>query len=225
MKKEQRTLISSIAIIAIILSLLSIYQSNKTTKMFDQEKVFNESTKSPFEQSWNQEKLETKPKSFNEFYIELSKSGRPVSVTSWLNSDDPSKNILWELSLDNKMVYYYSGDLVLDNKSGFVNVKGGFADILVSGNLYIKSNMKYEKKESGTLPRITVKWDVSIDWNVTETIGFIQNYGIFQDGASHNKWTHFGRILPWVVKLERFVWTGVVSEDLHDDERIDTIIK
>lgn len=88
------------------------------------------------------------------------------------NLQNPLTEINWELN----KIYYYPGDLTIEDSDGQVDIFGQKSTIVVWWNLYINSDMKYRKDTQSDIKRLAylgviVKWNVYINWDVEFTSG------------------------------------------------------
>lgn len=84
-------------------------------------------------------------------------------------------NPLSKISLEMNTIYYYPGDLTIEDTSdNIVTVNGNKGTIVVGGNLYIKSNLQYanESKELKYQPYLglIVRGNTYISPTVTGTV-------------------------------------------------------
>lgn len=105
-----------------------------------------------------------------DFYYDLIESQKFGKVVK-IGLSNPIRNF----NMDLNHVYYYPGNLTINNPSGTSVFSWFKGTIVVEGDLYINSNMKYSTETKNRVEDlvylwIIVKWDVYIDPRVTETI-------------------------------------------------------
>lgn len=142
---------------------------------------------------------------------------RGVSITS------SGAGYVSEIKSKDQQAYYFSGNLVLDNKTSPVMVSGNdIVWIFVDGDLRISSNMRYSEDSFpvSVLPVFIVKWNIFIDGKVTNTVWALIAGWEFYSGSGSTKWTHNGTFGANGYHFERRTqWTWSVSEDIYQDNR------
>ena len=105
-----------------------------------------------------------------DFYVDLIEKQKFWEVIT------KSDTTISRLDLQLNKIYYYPGNLTLDRSWWDIIVAWEKGTLVVEGNLYIKSNIKYSVEEKNSIKELPflgliVKWNIYIDWNVTDTVG------------------------------------------------------
>lgn len=131
---------------------------------------------------------EKNPRDFYTDLIEGQKFGKVVR-----NGPNPIRNFDMELN----HVYYYPGDLTINNPAGTTIIWGFKGTIVVEGDLYIRSNIKYSKVTRSRIEDLPYLWlfvkgNVYISPNVVDTTGTWFVEGTLHTGESVQTLRHFG---------------------------------
>lgn len=166
---------------------------------------------------------EKNPRDYYGDIIEKQKFGKVVTETA---------KTLRSIDLEMNVVHYYPGDLTIEDASdGEVAVSGSKGTIIVGGNLYVRSNMKYadqnKRLEDQVYLGLVVAGNATISPNVTSTVGAWHVDGKLSTGTATKPWKHLGQVAVGYVDLQRKApeygaseEVNAPSEDLMFDDQI-----
>ena len=128
-------------------------------------------------------------------------------------------------------IYYYPNNLTIEKSWGDVIVAWEKWTLVVWGDLYINSNMKYSIEEKGSIKElpyiwIIVKGSIYIDWEVTDSVWSWHWDGTYHTGESvkalRHLWNWTGTAFDFQRKAPEFYERDVnePSEWIYFDDRI-----
>lgn len=126
---------------------------------------------------------------------------------------------LRSVDLEMNAIRYFPGNLTLEDADGEVTVSGSKGTVVVGGNLYVKSNVRYAK-QTGEIRNLAylgliVKGNVVISPNVTETVGAWHVDGKLSTGVATRPWKHLGQVAVGSVDLQRKAPEYGASEEVN----------
>ncbi len=129
-----------------------------------------------------------------DFYVDLLEKQKFWEVIT------KSDSTVSRFDMDLNKIYYYPWNLTLERSWWDIIVAWEKATVVVWWDLYINSNIKYSTEEKDSIKKLPflgliVKWNVYINWNVTDTV-----WAWHIDGTLHT-WNS--------VKTLRHLWTWI----------------
>lgn len=126
-----------------------------------------------------------------------------VEKKSWANIVEMTWSSLSWINLDKQTIYHYPWNLTLYDSDWEFTVKWFAGTILVEWDLYVNSNVNYDKSYSNVYLWIIVKWNIYIKSSVTRTHWAWYNDWTLNTWWWTQFWWHFWQIVTSKINLER----------------------